>query len=317
MSILIGQKNKSFVGGVYALLGAILFSTKAVFVKLAYQYDVDTISLLMLRMLFSLPFFLIIGFFTIRKNPESIKKLSSYKWKVVVMGLLGYYVASYLDLEGLHYIDASLERIILFIYPTLVVILSFFAYKILITPKQIFAILITYLGIIIAFRGNIETQDLTLVYKGGGFVLMSSFAYAVYLVGTGNLSTKMGSKIYNSAAMSVAALAIIIHNYYVHGFNLFSFQPEVYFYAILISLLATVIPSYLIVEGIRIIGANNSSIIGSIGPVSTIILAIILLGEKISFIQALGSLIVLIGVLTILYSKKDKKELVSSIDTSL
>lgn len=298
------KKDTKIIGGFYALLGAVMFSTKAVFVKLAYQYEVDAISLLMLRMLFSMPFFLIIGYISIRKNTGSFKRLLSHKSTVFVLGLLGYYIASYLDLVGLQYIDASLERIILFIYPTLVVIFSFIWFKTRISKNQIVAILITYIGIFIAFKGNVETQDLNLVYKGGAFVLLSAISYAVYLVGTGNLSVKLGTRVYNSYAMLTASLAIIIHNYFVHGFNLFSFSSEVYMYAIIISLFATVIPSYLIVEGIRIIGANNSSIIGSIGPVSTIILAIILLGEKIYLTQAIGSLIVIIGVMTILLYKK-------------
>jgi len=297
------KQTTPLIGGIYALCGAILFSSKAVLVKLAYQYDVDTVSLLMLRMLFSLPFFLVIGWISIRQAPDKAQTLVQHKWKVIILGLLGYYIASYLDLEGLHYIDASLERIILFIYPTLVVILSFMIYKIRIKRIQIAAILITYVGIIVAFRGNISGVDLTHTYRGAGLVLLSASSYSIYLVGTGDLSGRIGTKVYNSAAMAIAAIAIITHNHVIHGFNLLSFEREVYGYALLISILATVIPSYLIVEGIRIIGANNSSIIGSIGPVSTIIMAVILLGEQISLMQGIGSIIVILGVLLILYSK--------------
>ncbi len=299
--------KQRYLGVSLALIGAVLFSTKAVLVKLAYQYDVDAVSLLMLRMIISLPFFIIIGWQTLYKDRSKGTALVQHKWKVILLGLLGYYVASYLDLEGLNYIDASLERIILFIYPTLVVVFSNLIYKIPIKRIQIWAIGLTYLGIIVAFRGNLQFGDSSLIMTGALYVLGSSIAYSLYLVGTGDLSGRLGTRIYNSAAMTVAAIAILVHNYILNGFNLMDFSYEVYFYAFLISIFSTVLPSYLIVEGIRIIGANNSSIIGSVGPISTILLAVIFLGEKISLIQGLGSIIVIAGVIVILLSKDTRK----------
>ncbi len=288
------------------MMGAIMFSTKAVLVKLAYQYDIDAVSLLMLRMLFSLPFFLIIGLMTLSKSKSSQVNLKKNKWKVAILGLLGYYIASYLDLEGLRYIDASLERIILFIYPTLVIIFSYLIYKIPIKHIQIVAIVMTYVGIIIAYRANMDVSQGEEVVTGASYVLGSAVAYSLYLVGTGDLSLKLGTKVYTSTSMSIAALAIILHNSLVNGFNLFDFESVVYFYALLISIISTVIPSYLIVEGIRRIGPNNSSIIGSIGPISTITLAVIFLGEEISLVQALGSVIVIVGVVLVILSKEPK-----------
>lgn len=122
------NKNHPLYGGLLAFLGALFVSTKAVIVKLAYQYDIDSTSLLMLRMLFALPFFLIIGWHAVKKNPEQLKALQN-PWLIIVYGLLGYYIASYFDLTGLQYIDASLERIILFIYPSLTLLLSYFWLK--------------------------------------------------------------------------------------------------------------------------------------------------------------------------------------------
>ena len=140
-------------GYLLALAGAILFSTKAVLVKLAYQYDVDATSLLMLRMLFSLPFFIGLFFYFRGIFQESISILIEKKWHIIILGLMGYYIASFLDLTGLQYVDASLERIILFIYPTLVVIISFFALKVPASWTQVVAIIITYIGIIVAYLG--------------------------------------------------------------------------------------------------------------------------------------------------------------------
>lgn len=300
------KKSLYLKGALYALTGAILFSTKAIFVKLAYDYDVDTVSLQMLRMLFSLPAFLIIGVYSIRKDKSRFNVAKSNIKQIFILGLLGYYIASYLDLEGLQNIDASLERVILFIYPTIVLLLSYFFLKEEITKVQIFAITLSYIGILIAFVGNLSINNTSATYKGAAFVLASAFMYSIYLVGSGTMANKIGTKIYNSLAMVVASLAIIIHNLIINGMNFFSFDMPVYIYSLLISFVSTVIPSYLIVEGIRIIGANNSSIIGTIGPVSTIVLAIVFLGERLSLVQGIGSFIVILGVLVIMLMKPNK-----------
>ena len=297
------QTQSKLWGGILALLGSVLFSTKAIFVKLAYQYDVDAVSLLMLRMAFSLPFFIVIGIIALRQMYPGGERPSFSLWKIALLGMTGYYVASYFDLEGLRFIDASLERIILFTYPTIVVLMNLFIYKERLSFIQSTAILIAYVGIVISFWGNLNVTDQELTIKGGVLVFISSIAYSAYLVGTGQVAPKVGSRIYNSIAMTFAALAIITHNFILHGFNLFDFHPAVYTYALLISIVSTVLPSYIIVEGIRIIGANNSSIIGSVGPISTITLAVIFLGEQINPTQALGSVIVILGVLLILLRK--------------
>jgi len=298
--------NPNLIGGLYALTGAILFSTKAVFVKMAYRHDVDAVSLLMLRMLFSVPFFIIIGLIYLSKKNVDRDILKVQWWRVVLLGLTGYYIASYLDLKGLTYIDASLERIILFIYPTVVVILSFVIYRIPIRAIQIWAILITYVGIAISFSGNMQVSMSEEIYTGSTYIFFSAIAYSLYLVGTGDLSKKIGTPLFNSLAMSAAAAGILIHNFIVHGFNVLSFTEPVYCYAILISIISTVIPSYLIVEGIRRIGASNSSIIGSVGPISTILLAIYLLDERLNLTQTLGSALVIFGVLLVMM-KKEKR----------
>jgi len=291
-------------GSLLAFIGAVLFSTKAVLVKLAYQYDIDTTSLLMLRMLFALPFFLIIAMRLIRKYPEQKVHIHTYRYHLLIYGLLGYYVASYLDLEGLHFIDASLERIIIFIYPTIVVLLSFFWLKQKLTLPQGLSILVCYVGIIIAYLGNVNIASSEDTLRGSLFVLGSAMAYSVYLVGSQKMVARMNSRLYNSVAMCVACMAIIIHNFISNGFNLLDFQIEIYLYALLIATIATVIPSFLIVEGIRIIGANNSSIIGTIGPISTIILAGIFLHERINITQGIGTLIVISGVLYLILNKR-------------
>lgn len=298
------NKNSILYGSLLAFIGAVLFSTKAVLVKLAYQYHIDTTSLLMLRMLFALPFFIIIAMRLIGKYPEQKAHIRTYRYHLLIYGLLGYYIASYLDLEGLHFIDASLERIIIFIYPTIVVLLSFFWLKQKLSLSQGVSILVCYVGIVIAYLGNVNIDSSEDTLRGSLFVLGSAMAYSVYLVGSQKMVARMNSRLYNSVAMGIACIAIIIHNFISNGFNLLDFQMEIYLYALLLATIATVIPSFLIVEGIRIIGANNSSIIGTIGPISTIILAGIFLHERINITQGIGTLIVISGVLYLILNKR-------------
>ena len=300
--------NRPIKGVIFALGGALLFATKAIFVKLAYNYDVDSVSLLTLRMLISLPFFLAIGWYAIRDDRKAWSGILNHKWKIAAFGILGYYVASFFDLEGLQYIDASLERIILFTYPTLVLLFNYLFKFEQPSRVQVVAIFITYIGIFLAFFGNLHVNEIESVLVGGGLVVIAAVTYALYIVGTGRLTKIVDSKMYNSFAMTAAALAIISHNLISNGFNLFSFAPQVYWYAMLISIFSTVIPSYLIVEGIKIIGGNRTSIIGSIGPIATIIMAIIILQEVIVLEQWIGTIIVVCGIMLVLRKRRPKPE---------
>ncbi|MEZ4952411.1 MAG: DMT family transporter [Saprospiraceae bacterium] len=296
------QKNAKLYGGVIAFIGALLVSSKAVIVKLAYQYDVDSASLLMLRMLFALPFFLFIAWRTLAKHPGQLKAIK-HPWPLLAYGLLGYYIASFFDLAGLQYIDASLERIILFTYPTIVLLLSYFWLKEQINWVQIVAIVITFLGIGLAFMGNISVEAKPNMVKGALMVMVSAIAYAVYFIGSQKMVAEMGTRLYNSLAMMIASFAILVHNSFVNGWNLFDFEAPVYLYGLLMGILSTVIPSFMIVEGIRIVGAKNSSIIGTIGPIATIVLASIILGETVSALQWAGTLVVIGGILFLMVKK--------------
>lgn len=290
-------------GGFLALAGSILFSTKAIFVKLAYNYDIDSVSLLNLRMLFALPIFVGIAIHKISKDKTKWDIALEHKWSIILFGFLGYYVASLADLEGLRFIDASLERVIIFIYPTLVVLLSYIFLKERISRIQATAIGASYIGVVIALGGNMAVASSENFTWGILLILLSAFAYAIYLIGSGMVAPKIGTRIYNSLSMTVAALSIIIHSAILHGFNILDFQWEVYLIAFLISTLSTVIPSFMIVEGIRILGASKTSIIGTIGPISTIILASIVLHEDIRAIQWFGSILVIISVVFVLVKK--------------
>ncbi len=298
-----GNTNTLLAAGL-VFLGAILFSTKAVFVKLAYRYDVDSISLLALRMLFSLPFFLVVGWWNRRKTPTR-ESLSSKDWiAIILLGFAGYYLASLFDFLGLQFIGAGMERLILFVYPTLVLMISAIVYKQPILPKQLFALVLTYIGIAIAFAQGAQLSGGGQFWLGAVLIFCSAFTYAIYLIGSGRLLPRLGTLRYTSMTMTVAAVSILLHHGILYRWDLLGFAPEVYYLSLVMAILATVLPSFLISEGIRIIGASNASIIGSVGPISTIILAYIFLKEPFGLYQWMGTLLVIGGVLTISLQKK-------------
>ena len=285
--------NKSRTFGIVAgVTGILLFSSKAVMVKLAYQYNIDSISLLLLRMAFALPFYLTIA---LLKKPHSAIRKQDYLW-LISFGLIGYYLASYLDFSGLQYIKASLERLILFIYPTLVVLISYVTFRKKITHFQALGIAITYAGIFVIFGTELQLESPKEVITGGVLIFLSALTYAGYLVGSGWLIPKFGSSVFTAYAMIVSCLAVIIHYSIALPSELFDYPTEVYLIGLLMAVFATVIPSFLISYAIKNLGANNFSIFGSLGPISTIGLAYIFLEERISTLQMLGAIIILLGI---------------------
>ena len=294
--------SKSINSGVLiGIVGIVLFSAKAIMVKLAYQYNVSAVHLLLFRMLFSFPFYLAIAFYVKPQNPENIKR-TDYLW-IILFGFIGYYLASYFDFIGLIYIKAGLERVILFVYPTLVLVISKLFLKTKISGKQIFAILVTYLGVVITFWGEIQFNN-NGVILGGFFIFLSALTYASYLVGSGWLIPKFGVMPFTSYAMIVSTICVIIHYVIVDRGNIYNYSFEVYFLGFLMAIFSTLIPSFLVSLAIKKLGASNFSILGSLGPISTILLAYFILNERLSYLQLLGSAIVIIGVSVVSIKKR-------------
>jgi len=299
-------QSSYFLGAGLALLGSICFSAKAVLVKLAYQYDIDTVSLVALRMSFSLPFFMVIAWFSNRKKTERFE-LKRKDWQLIILfGISGFYVASLFDFFGLQYITASLERVILFTYPTLVLLISALFLKRKIKKIEVLALLLTYFGIAIALYENFKLPEGDKIWLGCLLVFGAALTYSIYVIGSGQMLKKMGTLQYNSLAMMAACSAIIIHHAVVYDLALFHFDSQVYFLAFLMGLVSTVMASFLVTGGIRLIGASDAAIISSIGPISTIVLAYIFLGERLSWLQWIGTLIVIGGVLMITLNKQGK-----------
>jgi drug/metabolite transporter (DMT)-like permease len=296
------------IAAITVFIGAIFFSTKAIFVKLAYQYGIDSVSLLTLRMAFSFPVFLGIGFWSFRKKSNQTYQLSRKDWLwSIAMGLLGYYVASLFDFMGLQYISASFERIILYLYPTIVLLISFFLFHSKIRRIHVIALLLTYVGVGIAFYENFHTSEGDDVINGSILVFGAALAYAGYLVGSGQLLPKIGTFRYNSISMSAACFGVFFHNIGLNGFNLLEFAMPVYWICLAMALIATVIPSFMMAEGVRVIGSSNAAIIGSIGPISTIGMAYLFLGERLGWLQWVGTFFVIAGVLLITLQKRGER----------
>ena len=306
-----GPHRAYLIGGILiCLLGAICFSAKAIFVKLAYRdTGIDAVPLLALRMIFSLPFFAISAFHASRKT-GNIRFTKSQWFYIALLGCLGYYLSSLLDFIGLKYVSAGMERLILFIYPTMVLLISSILFGVRIEKYQWVAVVITYAGLLFAFVGevNLDVAYDSNFYYGSALIFACAFTYAAYLVGSGRLIPVVGASKFNSYAMSFACIAVLLHYAFTSDESLLAFETDVYVYSISMALFATVIPSYLITEGIKRIGSGNASIVGSVGPVSTIIQANIFLDEPVFALQIAGTALVLFGVLLIgkpgLISKK-------------
>ncbi|EMN90905.1 DMT family transporter [Leptospira weilii] len=299
------SKWKPFWGISLVLAGAVFFSAKAIFVKLVYRYNIDSTTALTLRMLFAIPFFAWIAYRSGNMNKDFV--LTKKDWGLIlVLSFLGYYLASLFDFIGLEYISAGLERITLFVYPTIVLIIGSILFKRKIKRAEIFAILLTYSGIVVAFIGDIQAEGPNTT-KGVLFILGSAIAYALYLVGSESLIPKLGSVRFTSYLMLLSGSIVIIH-FLITRHPASLIQPtNVYLYGLALGVLTTVIPAYFTTEGIRMIGSGKAAIVGSVGPMSTILLAWIFLGEPITFSGFVGTILVLTGVLWIGRKKPEPK----------
>lgn len=292
------KQSLTFAGLAIALTGAILFSTKAIIVKKAFAAtQVDAVSLLTLRMAFSLPFYLVAAFL-ISKRQGNIKMTTRQWWLTFIIGLTGYYFSSLFDFIGLQYISAGLERLILFLYPTFAVLLNFFLFKQSIQKNQWIALALTYAGIALALSGEVRINSVNSGLWWGSFlVFLCAVTYSFYIVGSGKIIPSIGSMKFTAYAMLSATIGVFLHFLLAGNYTQLSNISSLVPYGFLLAILATVAPSFLISNAMKRIGSNNVAIISSIGPVSTILQAYFFLGEKIFVEQIMGTAMVMIGVL--------------------
>ena len=283
-------------------MAAIAFSGKGVIIKLAYRHGVDAVTLLALRMLFSAPFFVLLGWWAARG--KDVQPLSPRdRWMIVGLGLVGYYLASYFDFLGLQYVTAALERLLLFVHPTFVVLFSALLFARRITGRDVFAIAVSYLGIALAFGHDVATQPGNVVL-GSFWVLMSALFYAAYLIGSGRIVHRVGTLRFATYAGLVSSVAVVAQFLMMRDAHLLVSQAmPVYWLSLLMAVVSTVLPIVLTMEGIRRVGASHASIVASVGPLATIALGAIFLGEPVTWYQIVGAALVLTGVLAISLAK--------------
>ena len=297
------DRQSSVPGALMVVAAAVAFSGKAVIIKLAYRHGVDALTLLALRMLFSAPLFAILAAWAARGAATRPLPRRDF-WSVLGLGLVGYYLASYFDFLGLQYVTAALERLLLFIHPTFVLLISAALFKRRITGRDALAVGLSYLGIALVFGHDLATQPGN-VLLGSFWVLMSALFYAAYLIGSGRLVGRVGSLRFASYAGLVSCVAVVAHFLATREARLIFEQPApVYGLALLMAAVSTVLPIVLTSEGIRRIGASHASIIASVGPVATIFLGAWFLAEPITALQLAGAGLVMAGVLAISLQKK-------------
>lgn len=290
-------RTAMMIGVGLVLLSAIGFSAKSVLIKLAYRYGVGPIPLLALRMLFSLPFFLAAAWWSQRDRTPALS--ARQHLAIITLGLLGYYMASLLDFLGLQYISAGTERLVLFLYPTLVVVISAIAFRHPIGRRETVALLLSYGGIGLAFLHDLHGAGGHEVLIGAALVFGSAVAYAFFLIGSGELLHRIGPLRFTAYAMTVSCAAVLIQFISTQPLQALRQPPQVYGLSLLMALLSTVMPAFLLTAGMRRIGARNAALIAAVGPVSTIMLAALFLGEHLSALQLAGTALVLGGVLTV------------------
>jgi drug/metabolite transporter (DMT)-like permease len=294
-----------------AIGGAIFFSSKSIFIKLAYAVPgldgappVDAVTLLTLRMIFSMPFFVVIGLLASRNSRQAALTRRDHV-VLVGLGLLGYYFSSYMDFIGLVYISASLERLILYLYPTFTVLLSALLYRKKITARMMLALMVCYGGVALVFGHDLATSGMSRsVWVGAGFVAVSAFTYGLYLVTGTEVIARVGATRFTAYAMTVSSVACIAQFFILNPMQRLKLPMEVYGYGVLLGTVSTVLPTFLTSAALKRIGANQVSLIGAVGPISTIALGALILGERINTWQAAGAALVICGVLMITIKPK-------------
>ena len=290
-------------GAVFALIGVLAFSFRPILIKLAYAvpnpggYAVSPVTLLFLRMVLSLPFFLVIAFFLRGREP----RLTRRDWAAVAgLGFLGYYLASFLDFLGLQYVGAGLGRLILFLYPTLVLLLSFLFLHRKPSAREIGAFVVCYSGVALVLSNRFEGGAAgTFFVLGVALVFGSALCYAIYLVAGGQMVKRIGSMRFTAYTMVVSTVPAVLQFFILEPVSALELPGAVWGYAVLMATFSTVFPVFLQAEALKRIGASQFALIGAVGPVSTVVVSAVGLEEPLSGLQALGGVLVVAGVLLV------------------
>ena len=286
------HRRTLLLGLALAATGSVLFSAKAIVVKLAYRYQVDPLTLIALRMVFAFPFF-VVSYWWSSRGAAPLSRADH--GRLILMGVLGYYVSSYLDFLGLQYISAALERLILFLNPTIVLLLSAFFLSKRVRRTDWAALSLAYAGIVFVFWHDVRFE-VGRIGLGSALVFGSALCYAIYLVIGGELVKRLGAIRLVSYAMCVSTLGVLTQFAVMNPISALRQPGPVYWLSLLNGTLCTVVPVFATMLGVERIGAGRASMAAMVGPVATIGLAFVFLGEPVSVWQLAGTALVLAGV---------------------
>ncbi|MBT0571597.1 DMT family transporter [Curvibacter sp. CHRR-16] len=291
------------LGILMAAVGAIAFSGKAIIVKLAYQHGVDAVTLIMLRMVFALPCFTALVWWAhrqARRRGQVLAALTRKDWLGVLwLGFTGYYLASFLDFAGLQFISASLERLVLYLNPTLVLVLGALFWGRRIAPAAWVGMALSYAGVVLVFGHEVSFKGDN-VWLGMLLVLGSAISYALYLGYSGQLVQRLGSLRLAGLATSVACLLCLLQFVLLRPLGSLAAIPSaVWGLSVLNATVCTVLPVLLVMLAIERVGAGLAAQMGMIGPMSTLFLSAWLLGEALTPWVLAGTTLVLLGVFVV------------------
>jgi len=285
---------------VFALVGILAFSFRPILIKLSYAaHPVSPVTLLFLRMTLSLPFFLVIGWWLRNQQP----RLTRRDWMGIVgLGFLGYYAASFLDFIGLQWVGAGVGRLILYLFPTLVLLLSFLFLKKTPGVREIVALVVSYAGIALVVSNQVGAEH-RLFALGAALVFASALCYAIYLVAGSQLVRRVGSMRFTAYSTVVATVPAVLQFLLLEPVSSLDLPGSVWGYAIILATVSTVLPLFLQAEALNRIGANHFALMGAIGPVSVALTSALGLDEPFTAVQALGGALVIFGVLLVTLKK--------------
>ena len=282
-------------GFLLAIIGTALFSLKSIFIKLSYIQGLDADSVLMLRMAMALPMYLGILIWLYKKQGSIPESLQKNGLKIIFLGFIGYFLSSWLDLKGLEYISAQLERLTLFSYPILVALLGSVFFKMQLTKHIVIALVITYAGVWVVFNQELSLSGENVEY-GTLLVFLAALSFSIYVLMGKKIIHEIGSLWFTSVAMTVSSVFVLLYYVMVFNYSSLTVTPLAWLWIILLVIFSTVIPSFMIAEAIAKIGPAQTGVIGTLGPMVTIVLAVLFLNEPFTLSHVLGICLVLGGV---------------------
>ena len=283
------------LGFILVLISAFAFAAKTILAKLCYRYGADPVTVLAIRMAFAGAFFGTVMAVNLISGRWSLKFTGRQWLWAIVLGLCGYYISSLLDFTGLVYVDAYLGRMILFLYPTLVVVINSLIRRQPVSSATWLALSLCYGGIFMMMLPNMggESQN---IWLGAGLIFASALIFALYLVGVERLMKSIDPIRFTSLVMCISCLGVMVHFLIVRSPGDLSVPQPVFIYGFIMGIFSTVLPIYALAMGITRIGASKAAMISMMGPVLTTVMGIAILDERLAPVQIVGMALVMAGV---------------------